>query len=76
MCALVRNDTGVAVSEEKEKPGVAGLGGGGRSMKVIVIGTPQEIASLTLELQGMQPDTFIPSDSGSERAGSNQKCSC
>lgn len=57
-------------------------------MKVVVVGTPNEIASLTLELQGMQsetlasalkrenPDIFIPSDSSSECSRTNRKCSC
>lgn len=58
-------------------------------MKVIVVGTPQEIASLasklqgmqpdkfiTSELKGMKPDKFIPSDSSSECPEPNQKCSC
>lgn len=45
-------------------------------MKVIVVGTPQEIASLASELQGMQPDKFIPSDSSSECPRTNKKSSC
>lgn len=45
-------------------------------MKVIVVGTPKEIASLASELQGMQPDPFIPSDSSSECKGTNQKSPC
>lgn len=45
-------------------------------MRVVIDGTPQEIASLVSELQGMHADTFTPSDSNSEDASVNQKCPC
>lgn len=49
---------------------------GGEEMRVVIDGTPQEIASLVSELQGMHADTFTPSDSSSEDASVNQKCPC